>query len=80
MFCPACGVALYEETVYCHKCGRKITPLEPSPSQQIQVLPPLPQMPPRNDTELAAALRRESVQSDMCLICWADDNLVHIDF
>lgn len=79
MFCPACGVALYEELAFCHKCGRKITPPDPTPRQQIQVMPS-PQTPPRNDTELAAALRRESVPSDMCLICGAEDSLVLIDF
>ncbi|MGB7549203.1 MAG: hypothetical protein WBM14_15800 [Terracidiphilus sp.] len=78
MFCPACGVALYEENGYCHKCGRKVPPLGPVAFSKIQVLqPPLP---PRNDNELVAALRREAVNLDRCLLCGVADDLVYIDF
>jgi hypothetical protein len=52
--------------------------IEPHTITDIQVKKPIRQ--PRNDEELVAALRREPVGTDRCLVCSAVDDLVHIDF
>lgn len=78
MYCPACGTVLYEETVYCHKCGRRISWLEPPTTVHIPTQQP--RLKPRNDKELIEALDRETLRYDRCLVCSRIDNLVFIDF
>ncbi len=31
MHCPACGVEVVEQAVYCHKCGERLPPAENGP-------------------------------------------------
>jgi len=78
VFCPTCGVGFLEEAEFCHKCGRRAPLLEPPAIAEAQDLQT--ERPPRNDRELAAALRRKVVRLDRCLICSSANDLVSIDF
>lgn len=55
MHCPACGVEVVEQAVFCHKCGERLLPAENGPP---------PAEPPHADAaavpEPAALLRREA--------------------
>jgi hypothetical protein len=60
MHCPACGVEVVEQAVYCHKCGARLVPAENGPPQSAR--PAEPAKPAAGDVvDPAAAARREGL-------------------
>ena len=61
MHCPACGVEVVEQAIYCHKCGQRLVPAENGPPQPARPAEPL--KPAAADAvEPVAAARREGLE------------------
>jgi uncharacterized membrane protein YdbT with pleckstrin-like domain len=60
MHCPACGVEVVEQAVYCHKCGQRLPSAENGPPQPARPAEPLKPA-PADDVEPVAPARREGL-------------------